>query len=83
MDSGFPVVTPAQLGAVLRGYRLERGLTQAELAARVGWTQKAVSLMETHPDKSAIDRLFVLAGALGVTLTVGGRGAGKASKAGW
>jgi HTH-type transcriptional regulator / antitoxin HipB len=66
----FPANTPEQLGAVLRGFRHERGLTQAQLAARLGLTQKAISMIESHPHKMGLDRLFLILAALNIQLVL-------------
>ncbi|WP_158623707.1 helix-turn-helix domain-containing protein [Corallococcus llansteffanensis] len=62
----FSAQTPAQLGAVLRGYRRARGLTQDQLATRLGLTQKAISHAETYPDRLGVDRLFQILAGLNV-----------------
>jgi len=67
----FLAKTPAQLGAILRGFRKQRGLTQQTVADRLGLPQKMVSLAETHPDRLPLTRLFQLLDALGVELTLG------------
>lgn len=64
----FVAQTPEQLGAVLRGYRQMRGLTQAELAARIGLAQKAISAAETHPRRMGVDRLYRILAALDVEM---------------
>jgi HTH-type transcriptional regulator/antitoxin HipB len=66
----FAAHTPAQLGAVVRGFRRQLGLTQQQLAARVGLAQKAISLAETHPERMGLERLFQLLGALGLHLVL-------------
>jgi HTH-type transcriptional regulator/antitoxin HipB len=66
----FLAQTPAQLGSVLRGYRRQRGLTQGQLAARVGLAQKAISFAETHPDRIGVERLFRILAALEVELVL-------------
>jgi HTH-type transcriptional regulator/antitoxin HipB len=75
----YPAKTPGQLGAILRGFRRSRGMTQAQLAARVGLTQKAVSLAETRPERIGVERLFRLVGALEVDLVLSDRRARTAS----
>lgn len=60
----FPVTSPQQLGAVLRGLRRDRGLTQAQLAAQVGLTQKAISIIEAHPERVGVARIFTVLAAL-------------------
>src|SRR5437588_436614 len=43
-----PTTTAEQiaLGAFIRARRMERGLTQTQLAERVGWVQERISLLE-------------------------------------
>ena len=60
----YTVTTPSQLGQVLQGCRKQRGLTQRELGARVGLLQKAVSMLETDPSRTSVERLFKLLSAL-------------------
>ena len=60
----YTVTTPSQLGQVLQGCRKQRGLTQRELGARVGLLQKAVSMLETDPSHTSVERLFKLLSAL-------------------
>jgi HTH-type transcriptional regulator/antitoxin HipB len=69
MDA-FLAKTPAQLGAILRGFRKQRGLTQQAVADRLGLRQKVISLAETHPDRLSLARLFQLLSALGVELAL-------------
>lgn len=39
--------TPRELGALVRGFRKDRGWTQAQLAEQVGLYPKTISLLET------------------------------------
>jgi transcriptional regulator with XRE-family HTH domain len=55
-------------------------MTQAQLAARIGLTQKAVSLAEMHPERIGVERLFRLAAALEVDLILSDRRARTASR---
>jgi len=79
----FPVKTAAQLGAILRGFRVERGLTQVALAAAVGVSQKAISIAETHPERLALKHLLPLLGALQVDLLLRDRQGQKLPRAEW
>jgi len=60
----YLVTSPAQLGQLARGVRKCRRLTQAQMAARVGVRQKAVSLFETDPAHFTLERLFKMLTAL-------------------
>jgi transcriptional regulator with XRE-family HTH domain len=61
---------PARIGPVLERLRLEAGLTQAELAGRVGTTQAAISKIETGRTVPGLEVLDRLATALGRPITV-------------
>jgi transcriptional regulator with XRE-family HTH domain len=64
---------PARIGPVLERLRLEAGLTQAEVARRVGTTQAAISKIETGRTVPGLELLDRLASAIGrpITLTFG------------
>ena len=64
---------PARIGPVLERLRLEVGLTQAELARRVGTTQAAISKIESGRTVPGLELLDRLATSLGrpITLTFG------------
>jgi HTH-type transcriptional regulator / antitoxin HipB len=66
----FVVRTPGQLSGLLRGYRNERGLTQAEAALRLGVTQQTLSALERNADKVSSERLMKLLAILGVELVL-------------
>ncbi len=64
------VVSPKDLGAVLRDLRKKKGLSQTELGRRVGLDQKRVSLMENGNPNVRIDSLFRLFSALEVGVVI-------------
>ena len=70
----YPIKTPKQLGAVLQGYRRERGLTQTDVGAKVGLAQKAVSKIELAPERAGVSMMFKLLAALELELVVHPRG---------
>jgi len=70
----YPVKTPQQLGAVLRGYRKTHKLTQAQVGARVGLPQKEISKLEMNPANTSLARVFKLLAALDLELVVRARG---------
>lgn len=55
---------------VLIGARIAAGLTQAELAERMGSTQSAVSRLESGMQVPTLDTLCRLASILGVDFTI-------------
>jgi HTH-type transcriptional regulator/antitoxin HipB len=73
-DAGFPIKTPQQLGAVLQGYRKQRGLTQAQVARASGLLQSAISELELDSSSASLKRIFKLLAALDVELVVRSRG---------
>lgn len=60
---GQPLTTNAT--TPIRAARLKAGMTQAELAARVGCTQKDISRWETGKRKPTVGSLCMIAWALG------------------
>lgn len=61
--------SPEALGRVIEQARLLHGLTQRDLARAVGTDQKYVWTLEAGKSTVAIERLFDVAAALGITLT--------------
>lgn len=57
-------------GTLIRSRRLAHGLTQAQLARRVGTTQSAISRLESGREMPTIARLEQLLVALGERLVV-------------
>ncbi|WP_175685657.1 helix-turn-helix transcriptional regulator [Burkholderia anthina] len=64
----FPVQTLSQLRPILVGFRKSAGLTQAQLAARLGVTQQSYAQLEANPSAVSIERLFKVLNVLGVRL---------------
>jgi HTH-type transcriptional regulator/antitoxin HipB len=61
---------PDQLGSVLRAARLQRGLTQADVAKQLGISTQAVSKLETKAGKASFDRVHRLSLLLGLELAL-------------
>jgi HTH-type transcriptional regulator/antitoxin HipB len=61
---------PAQLGDVLRGARLSRGLTQTDVAKQLGITVQAVSKLENGAAKASFERIHRLCQVLGLELVL-------------
>ncbi|CAB3747410.1 transcriptional regulator [Burkholderia puraquae] len=66
----FPVQTLTQLRPILVGFRRAAGLTQAQLAARLGVTQQSYAQLEANPSAVSIERLFKVLNTLGVHMTL-------------
>ncbi|MEI7512045.1 MAG: helix-turn-helix domain-containing protein [Candidatus Uhrbacteria bacterium] len=59
-----------ELASKLIGIRVKRGLTQAELAKKMGTKQSAVARLESGTNNSTIKQLERLAKALDAKLTI-------------
>lgn len=66
----YPIRTPAHLPGLLVALRKEKGLTQQEMALRLGVTQQTVSALERNAENVSAARLVKLLGILGVELVV-------------
>lgn len=66
----FTVRTPDQLSVMLRGFRKKSGLTQAEVAARLGVRQQALSALERNAKSVSTERLMRLLSVLSVDLVL-------------
>jgi len=66
----YPVDAPLQLRAVLKNLRKSRGLTQAQLGAKLGLSQKRIAGIENNPQVTSIDQISRLVGLLGARLVV-------------
>lgn len=66
----FRIHTADQLPTLLRAFRKEAGLTQREVALRLGVTQQTYSALERNADTVGAARLLKLLNILGVELTV-------------
>lgn len=62
------VRTSAQLPELLKAYRRQSGLSQADVAARLGVTQQTLSALERTAAKVSAGRLMQLLAILGVEL---------------
>jgi len=68
--SDFPLRTAEQLPLLLQAFRKESGLTQSDVALRLGVTQQTVSTLERNAETVGVGRLLKLLGILGVELVL-------------
>jgi HTH-type transcriptional regulator/antitoxin HipB len=68
--NGYTVRTADQLPALLQAFRKDAGLTQSDVALRLGVTQQTYSALERNAEKVSAARLLKLLGILGVELTL-------------
>ncbi len=66
----FTVRTAEQLPTLLQAFRKEAGLTQSEVALRLGVTQQTYSALERNADTVGAARLLKLLNILGVELVL-------------
>lgn len=66
----FTVHTSAHFSALLQGFRRQAGLTQAEMAKRLGVTQQTLSAFERNAEKASAERLLEYLNILGVYLVL-------------
>lgn len=62
--------TAQQLGQVLKSRRKQLGLTQSEVAAKVGLLQAQVSVIESHDTRATVTTLYKALSALGLELVL-------------
>jgi HTH-type transcriptional regulator / antitoxin HipB len=70
MANEFSVRTTDQLPRLLQAFRKEAGLSQAEVALRMGISQQTFSALERNADRVSAGRLLKLLGVLGVDLVL-------------
>jgi HTH-type transcriptional regulator/antitoxin HipB len=68
-----PLLTATQLGQLLRAARKRRGLTQAEVGARLGLSQNRVSHLEGHADELSVKQLLTWCAVVGLELSLAQR----------
>jgi HTH-type transcriptional regulator/antitoxin HipB len=68
---------PSQLGPLLKAARRNAGLSQQELAGRLGMSQSRISHMELNPGSLSLDQLLAIFALLGLELAVAPRATGR------
>jgi DNA-binding XRE family transcriptional regulator len=66
----FRIYTASSLGAAIRHYRLEAGLSQAELAERAGLNRTYLSDLEQGKETEQVRRILRVLRQLGVRMTI-------------
>lgn len=69
-ETGFRIYTPDSLGAAIRHYRKEAGLTQAQLAELAGLNRTYLSDLERGRETEQVRRLLRVLRQLGVRITL-------------
>lgn len=66
----YPINTLSQLPLILKGFRKEKGLTQAAIAERLGITQQSYAYFEANPAAATLERLFLVLRMLDVGISL-------------
>jgi HTH-type transcriptional regulator / antitoxin HipB len=66
----YPIKTLSQLPLVLKGFRKEKGLTQAAMAERLGITQQSYAYFEANPATATLERTFMVLRMLDVEISL-------------
>jgi HTH-type transcriptional regulator/antitoxin HipB len=66
----YPVNAPLQLRAVLKSLRKSRGLTQAQLGAKLGLSQKRIAGIEKNPQVTTFDQISRIVSLLGSRVVI-------------
>lgn len=70
MNTVYPVKTLKQLRPILLGFRKVKGLTQKDVAERLGVTQQTYARLEADPASASIERRFRVFAVLGVEIVL-------------
>lgn len=66
----YPIKTPSQLPLVLKGFRKEKGITQAAMAEKLGITQQSYAHFEANPTTATLERIFMVLRMLDVEISL-------------
>ena len=75
-----PVIHANQIGATLAARRKELGLSQTDVASRLGLSQNRLSELESRPETMTTEQLLALANVLGLEMTLAVRASSPANK---
>jgi HTH-type transcriptional regulator/antitoxin HipB len=68
--SDYTIQTAEQLKPIIAGFRKSAGLTQEDLAMRLGITQQTYSVAERNAPSMSVSKLLAVLNALGVELVL-------------
>ena len=77
------ITTATQLGTLLQSARRSHKLTQAQLGARLGLSQRRVSELELVPGTLSVDQLLAICAQLGLQLSLQIRDEKPDNRADW
>ena len=62
---------PSDIGNLIRDTRKRNGLTQQQLGLQVGIQQRTISVIESDPSNTSLEKVVRICKALGLMITVG------------
>lgn len=68
--NSHPVRAAHQLGPLMRAFRKQAGLSQAQLAERLGITRQAITALEREPEAATFERLMRVWAELGLEFSL-------------
>ncbi len=74
------LITTTQLGQIILSARKAKGLSQAELAARIGVSQGRISQFELKPETITTEQLLLLTSILGLEISINLRNTSTVTK---
>jgi HTH-type transcriptional regulator/antitoxin HipB len=77
------ITTATQIGAILAARRKQLGLSQAQVATRVGLSQNRLSVLEKNSSALTARQLLALLNVLGLDLSVDVRNSAGKPKTEW
>lgn len=66
----YRISTLEQIRPLLLGFRQKSGLSQAQLAEKLGVSQQAYARIEANPAATSVERLFTILRLLGVSIAL-------------
>ena len=67
----YPIKTLSQLRPILVGFRKKAGLTQKDVAARLGISQQSYAAFEANPETASVERLVRVLRLVDVEIKLG------------
>lgn len=64
------ITTSGQLGPLLKQLRVEKGMSQTALGAKIGLSQERISRIESRPESVTVDQLLTVLMALDAAFVV-------------
>ena len=68
--NSHPIRAAHQLGPLMRAFRKQAGLSQAQLAERLGITRQAITALEWEPEAATFERLMRVWAELGLEFSL-------------